>query len=454
MSSIRWLTRTVFGLGWLVLPSAGRAAPEEVSGTQAPESHAAAAAAPVPPDKWTDSQGNYYRRAKTGHVTSYDEAAIGRYTLPEVLVLQSGIPVRDAETWRRERRPELLELYRSQIYGRVPVNAPSVSFEVAEPAAPALDGLAIRKVIAVHFGDGGSGSVVMLHLYLPARAKEPVPVLLHLLFGKPPQLGEEGAPSSTAAKPSEVAPLADILARGYGYAVYKYTELEPDNGAADATAGVRALARAGSRSPRSGDDWGTISAWAWGASRMLDYLEKDPGVDARRVALIGHSRLGKTVLWAGAQDERFALIYSSCAGEIGSSLARRDYGETVDDMATNFSHQFAPNFEAYIRHWDTLPVDAHCLLALQAPRPLFLTGGTLDQWADPRGEFLAAVAAGPVYRLLGKTDLGTAEFPPPDTPVTTGELAFYYHAGPHAITPSDWKVFLGFADRYLKPTPH
>jgi hypothetical protein len=169
--------------------------------------------------------------------------------------------------------------------------------------------------------------------------------------------------------------------------------------------------------------------------------------------LIGHSRLGKTVLWAGACDLRFALVFSSCAGEMGSALARRDYGETVDDMAANFGYQFAGNFQKYAGHWNDMPVDAHMLITLNAPRPVFITGGTQDQWADPRGEFLAEVAAGPVFRLLGQTDLGTSEMPAVDTPLIAGSLGFHYHTGGHTITASDWKAFLDFADRRLHPRP-
>lgn len=398
-------------------------------------------------DRWTDAAGNFYRRARTGHVTNYGEDKVGSYTLPELLVTRSGIRVDTGELWRQQRRPELLELYRKEIYGRVPINAPAVAFEVVEMNPQALYGTAIKKVIVARFGDLPDGPKVQLHLYLPSRAKGPVPLLLHLLFGKPPLLGDDGRPPASA-KPVEIGPVRDILARGYGYAVFRYTELEPDS-ATSSPLGVREMARTDKTRAPAGDEWGAIAAWAWGASRMLDYLEKDPDVDGSRIGLIGHSRLGKTVLWAGAQDERFALVFSSCAGEMGSALARRDYGETVDDMAGNFSHQFAANFGKYMGHWTDLPVDAHNLIALHAPRPVLITGGTQDRWADPRGEFLAAVAAEPVYHLLGKKGLETSEFPAADTAVLKGNLGFYCHTGPHAITAEDWTVFLEFADRYF-----
>jgi hypothetical protein len=430
-----------------------------------------AAAAQTPAElPRADAHGNPIRRAPTGHVSNYDESKVGAYTLPPLLVLSDGTPVADAATWYQRRRPELLELYRRDIYGRVPATAPRVQFRVVESGVPVLGGRAVRKIVAGHFGEGGDGPTAIVVLYLPAAAAGPVPVLLHLTF-----LGDPSVPASAGPRPpgprrpgpGELGPIPDIIARGYGYAVVRYTQIEPDapidapwrgsDGRIDPSlrpiVGVRTLALAPGQTRPGPDEWGTISAWAWGASRILDYLQTDPAVDPDRVALVGHSRLGKTVLWAGAQDPRFALVYSSCAGEMGTSLARRDYGETIDDMAANFPWQFAGNFQRYAGRWNDMPVDTHMAIALNAPHPLFVGGGTLDQWADPHGEFLGEVAAGPVYRLVGRSDLGTATMPPPDTPLMGGDLGFHYHTGGHAITATDWKAFLVFADKYLKAGP-
>jgi peptidyl-dipeptidase Dcp len=404
---------------------------------------APAAASPLPRQ---DANGNPLRRAPTGHVSNYDEAKVGTYTLPDPLVLRKGRPVRDAQAWFAVRRPELLQLYETEIYGRVPDRAPKAVFTVAATDPHALDGAAVRKIVIGRFGEQPDAVKLTVTLYLPAQAARPVPVLLQMLFlGDPPL-----TPDGTQPRFDEIGPIHDILARGYAYANFRYTEFQPDNATAS-QAGVQALALTPGQAKPAADEWGTITVWAWGASRVLDYLATDPAVDARRVALIGHSRLGKTALWAGARDPRFALVFSSCSGEMGAALARRDYGETVDDMAAGFPWQFAGNFQKYPGHWNEMPVDAHLLIALNAPHPVFITGGTQDQWADPRGEFLAEVAAGPVYRLLGKKDLGTSEPPPLDTPLVAGDLGFYYHTGGHAITPADWKTFLDFADRYLKP---
>jgi hypothetical protein len=395
--------------------------------------------------------GSPVHRAKSGHLTNYDESKAGGYTLPDPLKLQNGQPVRDAETWYKIRRPEILKLYGDEIYGNVPAQAPEVTWEVVGTNASAMDWLASEKELAFHVRGGSGATVFHVRVLYPAGHTERVPALLHLVFSDPARLSTATEPATTPRfQYNELSAVKDILRRGYAYATVHYTEIEGDLASNNLTK-VRALALApGQAAPRS-DEWGTISAWAWGLSRVLDYFETDPAVDATRVAVVGHSRLGKTALWAGASDPRFALVFSSCAGEMGSALARRDYGEVVDDMAENFPWQFAGNFQKYDGHGNDLPVDAHLLIALNAPRPVFITGGTQDQWADPRGEYLAVIAAGPVYRLLGARDLGTEIYPPPiDTPLITGDLGFHYHTGGHIMSASDWKAFLDFADAHLK----
>ena len=445
----------VGGLGLAAAAGVAQKAP-------APAAPAATAAAPVAPTASTpaaeapkpavrkDAHGNTLRRAPTGHVTNYDEDKVPPYTLPDPLVLANGQRVRDAATWFGQRRPEIVRLYETEIYGRVPPGAPKVTFSVVEDNVTALDGAAVRQHIVGRFGKKPDGPAVNVMLYRPAHAAGPVPVVLHITFGGdpalPPPLGPDGAP--VVRRFNDVGPIADVVAHGFAYAVLRYTEIQPDN-AVGRTAGVIGLALAPGQAEPAPDEWGTISAWAWGLSRIMDHLATDPALDAKRVALVGHSRLGKTVLWAGATDPRFALVYSSQGGEMGSALARRDFGETVDDMAANFGYQFAGNFQKYPGHWNEMPVDAHFLIALNAPRPVFVSAGSGDQWSDPRGEFLAMVAAGPVWRLLGQPDLGTTEMPPLDTPVAAGALAYLEHNGPHVISPLDWKIFLEFAEKRL-----
>jgi hypothetical protein len=245
--------------------------------------------------------------------------------------------------------------------------------------------------------------------------------------------------------PPQDPPVADeILRRGWAYATVIYQDIQPDRvntfdqGVIGATAGERA-----------DDSWGTITAWAWGVSRIVDFLATMKDIDPKRIALFGHSRLGKTALWASALDERIAAVYASCSGEMGAALARRDWGETVDDVAQNFPYWMAGNFQKYVGRWSEMPVDAHLLIALSAPRPVFVTGGTGDQWADPVGMFQAVVGAGPVYRLLGRKDVGATKLPPLDTPLTSGDLGWHYHTGGHSATPADWNAFLQFVGKYF-----
>lgn len=421
---------------WLVVVSASVSAAESVS---------------APPRPSQDAQGNRLRYAATGHISNYDESKVGNTTLPDPLVRQNGQPVRDAQTWLTVRRAEILSLYETEVFGRVPATVPKVAFEVVATDPQALGGAAVRKHLVVRFGDAPNGPTVDVVLFVPAKARQPVPLLLQLLFGMPPGITPKASLASEGPKvPNEVGPISDFVARGYAYATFCYKEIEGD-GPTINLRGVRKLALAPGQEKPADGEWGTIAAWGWGTSRVLDCLATDPALDAKRVGLVGHSRLGKTALWVGALDPRFAVIFASCSGEMGASLARRDFGESVDDVVENFPWWFTGHFQKYAGHWNDLPVDAHLLIALSAPRRVFVTGGTKDLWADPRGEFLAQVAAGPVYRLLGKKDLGTTVLPPLDTPLTGGDLGFHYHTGGHDTTAADWTAFLEFAERTLRP---
>ena len=394
-----------------------------------------------------DANGNPRRLAtKTGHISNYDETKVPPYTLPDPLVLANGQRVRNAAAWERQRRPEIMRLYETEIFGRVPANAPKVTWRVSETDAAARGGtVSIRKVIGA-IGAGADAPKLPLTLYTPAAAKGRVPIILLVNFGggaAPPP------PPGAAANTGEPPVAAEILARGWGYATIFYQDIQPDR-RTSLDEGVIALTRAPGQSAAP-DDWGAIGAWAWGVSRAIDYLVTDRSVDPKHIAVFGHSRIGKTALWAAANDPRIAAVFSSCAGEMGTALSRRDWGETVDDMAQNFPWWFSASFQKWTGRWNEMPVDAHMLIALSAPRPIFVTGGTADQWADPVGIYLAAVAAGPVYKLLGGTDLGIADPRPPlDTPVTRGDIGWHYHTGPHAATPADWRAFLVFLEKYFK----
>jgi hypothetical protein len=395
----------------------------------------------------SDPNGNPLRLAvKTGHVSNYDESKVKPYTLPDPLVLSNGRPVRDAATWITQRRPEILRAYQAEIYGAIPASAPKVTWKAstADPAGPE-ERAAIKRVVGT-IGSRPDAPEIKLTIYTPAKVTKPVPVILLVNFGGGPPPAPAGGRGGPPPSP-DPAVASEIIARGWGYATIFYQDIQPDRANTFDQGVIGATLRPGQT--RAPGEWGTIGAWAWSVSRVLDYFQTDSSIDAKHVALFGHSRLGKTALWASALDDRIAAVYASCSGEMGAALARRDWGETVDDMAQNFPYWFAENFQKYVGRWNDMPVDAHLLIALSAPRPVFITGGTADQWADPKGEFLAAVAAGPVYRLLGKKDVGAAALPPLDTPLIGGDLGWYYHTGPHAATPADWKVFLQFLDKYF-----
>ncbi len=395
-----------------------------------------------------DQRGNPVRLAKrTGHVSNYDEAKVPDYSLPDPLIMSSGRRVATAEEWK-VRRAEILRFYEEQIYGRVPENAPPVQWKVMETDANSRSGTAITRKIEGRMGSRAindeTSPKLRVTLHVPKNAGGRVPVLLHLsFFSADVRRRLEG----NAAAPFD--PIAEVLSKGWAYAQIGYGDIQPDR-ANQWQRGVIGMTLKPGQTKPAPDEWGTISAWAWGASRVIDYLETDKAIDSERIAITGASRLGKTVLWAAAKDERISSVFSVVPGEMGASLIRRDWGETLDDMSQNFPWQFAGNLQHWVGKWNELPIDQHMLISLIAPRRVYVNGGVTDQWSDPKGEFLALVAAGPVYRLLGATGLRTDQLPQLDHPVTSGDLAFHYHSQGHRARPEDWKLFLQFANRQGK----
>lgn len=396
--------------------------------------------------------------------TNYDESKVGNLALPDPLVTKGGERVRDAGAWWKVRRPEIVRLFEEDMYGRSPTRAIGVRAEVFDRDDHALGGKAIRKQVAIHFSDKPDGPTANMLMYLPADAKTPVPMFLVISFNGNHKVSPEPAiklgvtwdrqtkarrPTPESDRATAVAPeLEKALARGFGFATICYNDIEPDF-LGGIEYGIRPLFFKSGQTAPAPDEWGAIAAWGWGLSRALDYLETDRQVDAKRVAIVGHSRLGKTVLWAGARDPRFAMVCASGSGEGGAALSRRDYGETVKHLIANFPYWFCTNYRTYADRVAELPIDQHMLISLIAPRPVYLATAEDDRWADPKGEFLAAVAAGPVYRLLGAEGLGTDRMPPLDHPV--GErIGFHYRPGKHALAPYDWDQYLRFADEHLK----
>jgi (4-O-methyl)-D-glucuronate---lignin esterase len=391
--------------------------------------------------------------------TNYDESKVGKYTLPDPLVLQDGRRVRDAGTWFQRRRPEILRLFETNVYGRTPTRRLHTRFELTSVDKHALGGKAIRKQVTVLFSSKKDGPKMDLLLYVPADAHKPVPVFVGVNFAGNQavdadpgiRLGgvwvnrvRQPAGEATRGRAASRWQVEKILARGYALATAYYGDIEPDF-AGGMKYGVRPLFFRKGQSEPAADEWGAIGAWAWGLSRMVDYLVTDPDIDGGKIALIGHSRLGKTALWAGAQDTRFALVISNDSGEGGAALSRRNFGETIADLNRAFPHWFCANYRKYSGHAGEMPTDQHMLLALIAPRPLYVASAEGDRWSDPRGEFLSAVAAGPVYELLGKQGLGTDQMPAVGHPIMH-TIGYHIRTGKHDITAYDWDQYLDFAD--------
>ena len=386
-----------------------------------------------------------------GIPVNYDEALVGTYKLPDPLGLANGSPVRDAKTWNENRRPEIVRLFEENQYGRSPARPPGMSFDVFDKGTPAFGGKGIRRQVTVYFSADKSGPKMDLLIYLPTAVRKPPPLLLNLSFGAnsstvdDPEVrvgevwGRDKKRTPATQGGSRKIDVVRLLDAGFGFATVYYGDIDPDFDGG-LPHGVRSLY------PKpAADEWGSIAAWAWGLSRAMDYLETDKGVDAKRVAILGVSRLGKTVMWAGAHDTRFALVIASCSGEGGAALSRRNYGETIAHLTapSRFPYQFCLNYGKFANRVDQFPVDAHMLVALMAPRPVLLQTGDKDMWSDPKGEFLAAVAAGPVYRLLGKQGLETDQMPAAGTPILH-TIGYYMHAGGHGTIPSDWDQYLAF----------
>lgn len=358
------------------------------------------------------------------------------YVLPELLATRSGKKVTRAEDWWNLRRPEVLELCTSEIYGRVPDTPYEQSFEVLREDRNALGGAATLKRVGITIRSGGNSLAINLTLYTPNRAVNRVPVFLLIDQRRPP------IADPTLVK-TEFWSAEEILARGYGAAIFCNHDVDPDN-FDDFKNGIHRLLDRGERAP---DAWATIAAWAWGASRCLDYLVTDRHVAPDKVAIVGHSRGGKTALWAGATDPRFALVVSNDSGCTGAALSRRRFGETVDVINKNFPHWFCTNYRKYGLDVNALPVDQHMLAALIAPRPLYVVSADDYLWADPKGQYLALYHALPVYRLLGNAATLPERMPPMNKPVTSGNVAYHIRDGKHAVLLKDWNWFMDFADQ-------
>jgi hypothetical protein len=403
-------------------------------------------------------------RLVAGFPVNYSEDSVGNYTLPDLLTCADGQKVTTAKIWMKKRRPELLKMVEAMQFGKMPSRPVALHFKVFDAGTLVFNNKAIRKQVTVFFTSDTASYKMNLLIYLPVQNKKPVPLLLNISFSANCQLVDDAAiPISDIWTREGQKIKADRTGRfpklnieqfidaGIGFATVYNGDIEPDF-KKGIDYGIRGKYLKPGQSAPAVNEWGAISAWAWGLSRAMDYFETDRQIDSKRIALQGASRLGKTVLWAGINDERFKLVIASISGEGGAAIARRNYGETIQHITdtSRYYYQFAPAYHSYANHITDLPFDAHALVALMAPRPLLLQTGSTDYWSDPKGEYLSAIAAAPVYKLFGKEGPLAPAMPlAGDTSLLLNPLGYYMHEGGHTVLPEDWTLFIKYMQRFL-----
>ncbi len=398
---------------------------------------------------------------------NYDESNIPEFEIPDPLTTFDGVKITNTSEWENIRRPELYNFFEEQVYGKVPENLDSLSFKVVEASESALNGKAKRKQVEIRLFKNGKSLVFNVLLYLPKTGK-PSPIFLGYNFYGNHSITDDtnvivsnawamdneefGITGHTLTEASRGVrtnrwAIEKIIDGGFGLATIYYGEVDPDKN--DFSDGLHSLFYKEDQENPKQDEWGSVAAWAFGMSRALDYFETDSDIDATRVISFGHSRLGKAALWAGASDQRFAAVISNDSGCGGAALSKRKFGETVGRINTSFPHWFCDNFTNYNENEEALPVDQHELLALIAPRPLYVASAEDDQWADPKGEFLGSYYASPVYELYGKKAITTNQMPEVNSPIQN-TMAYHIRTGKHDVTYYDWEQYIEWAKESIE----
>lgn len=370
---------------------------------------------------------------------NYEESKVPAYELPDPLVFDGGRPVKNARQWSRKRRAEVLEIFAQEMYGHIPARPEGMHFEkISEESV--YDGLGIRKVVRIYL-DASAEHWFDVLIHLPAAADGPVPMFVGLNF--------KSNAATLDGRTDFRWPYELVLKAGMGVATAWRDTIEPDGKDCPVKEDDDVCRDGGVRAwYNKGGDWGAISAWAWGLGRIVDYLETDKAVDCDRLAVLGHSRLGKAALWAGANDPRFDMVISNDSGCCGAAISRRKFGETFEVIDSVFPHWFTREFDKYKGKEEAFPADQHWLIALAAPRPVYVASATEDLWADPKGEWLAAKEAEPVYALFGLEGLAD-NMPDPDVPDAENSIAYHVRTGKHNILAFDWQQYISFMDRHL-----
>ena len=395
----------------------------------------------------TNSHAQSQRKEQDFDV-NYIESRVPEYQLPAILQLAEGKEVQNPEEWHCERRPQILSLFSNLIYGVVPVpEFPiRVNSEVIDET-DFLDGRCTRKIIRIQFENQRGAAEMQVLMFVPKEKKEAAPAFLMLNFDAVDSEKMQMASGESAMLESGI-PLGKLIDQGYALISVYQQDLVGHNESEFKNSIHQLFFREGQSYPKA-NEWGVISAISWSATKALDYLINDPDIDGERVALLGHSKLGKAALWAAAQDERFAMVFSVQSGCAGAALWRRKFGETLAKMSI-FPNWLCTNARKFIHQEDDLPVDQHMLMGLIAPRPLYVASAIDDHWADPRGEYLSAYHASAVYEMLGKRGLISKSTPAVGQPLITQDLGYHIRAGGHRVEAYDWEQFIGFANYHFK----